>query len=120
MSLFPIAPAPWRCHADVYWLMLTLRAPLVEDAYAPLEASSEFQTSTKYKGGLAAIQFIRYRDTPVGTYDEMIFTPGAFEVPPSSDGQKRPDNLRITRIYVSQKDTTWNGQMPLDLRLGCN
>ncbi|KAF2664943.1 hypothetical protein BT63DRAFT_80795 [Microthyrium microscopicum] len=49
---------------------------------------------------------VRYADTPCGPYDEMMLIPGAFDVP--SKNKKR---LRITRIYVSQKDTMYNGRV---------
>lgn len=51
------------------------------------------------------LQLIRYSETPVGPYDEMVLLPGDFGVP-GGKGQ----NMRITRIYVSQKDTCYNGQ----------
>ena len=41
----------------------------------------------------------------VGPYDELMLIPGAFDVP----GQNKK-RLRITRIYVSQKDTMYNGK----------
>lgn len=109
-SRFPVAPAPWTLKADVYSLLMWLKGPLVEDAYSPLEAAALADSAASaYKGGLAGVQIIRYHDTPVGKYDEIFFVPGAFEVPRAKDGTKRPDNLRITRIYVNQKETTWNG-----------
>ena len=50
-------------------------------------------------------QIIRYTDTPVGAYDEFALLPGYFDSP---GGGK---NTRITAIYVSQKDTLYNGRL---------
>jgi len=58
------------------------------------------------------IQLLRYSDTPVGPYDEMILCPGYFEYPvDGKNGDKSTKKgVRITRIYVSQKQTCWNGR----------
>ena len=64
------------------------------------------------------MQIVRYSETPVGPYDELVIMPGEFEVPVlsgSGDGEgvgrkkKVKKNTRITGIWVSQKDTCWNG-----------
>lgn len=64
------------------------------------------------------VQIVRYTETPVGTYDELVIMPGDFEVPVLSGGsggegeggkKKVKKNTRITGIWVSQKDTCWNG-----------
>lgn len=53
------------------------------------------------------IQIVRYSDTPVGAYDELLLIPGNFEVPSAKERGKA--RLRITRDYVSQRDTCYNG-----------
>jgi hypothetical protein len=81
--------------------------PILDHAYAPLEAASEFaspEAAGAFNGGLGMMQIVRYHDSPVGPYDELILVPGYFQVP----GTKR-EMVRVTRIYVSQKDTCWNG-----------
>ena len=65
------------------------------------------------------VQIVRYTETPVGPYDELVIMPGDFEVPVLSGGggggqgeggkKKVKKNTRITGIWVSQKDTCWNG-----------
>lgn len=47
---------------------------------------------------------VRYKETPVGPYDEVIWMPGYFEVP--GTGRK---HARITRIYVSSLESVFNG-----------
>lgn len=64
------------------------------------------------------MQIVRYSETPVGPYDELVIVPGDFEVPVlngsgsgEGNGEKKKvkKNSRITGIWVSQKDTCWNG-----------
>ena len=105
-----IAPAPWscKCTAYVFAFFHPKSSPLPLDvAYAPLEASSAAFSSQSqvgtYEGGLCLGQIIRYTDTPVGSYDEFALLPGYFNGP----GGK---HSRISAIYVSQKDTCYNGK----------
>ena len=111
-TLFAIAPPPWACKCTAYILPFFYSASSglpVDLAYAPLEAAAASFSSRAeagaYKGGLHMLQIVRYTETPVGPYDEMALLPGDFGVP-GVKGQ----NMRITRIYVSQKDTCYNGQ----------
>lgn len=83
--------------------------------YSPLEASSNF-AKDKLVGGLSMVQVIRYTESPVGPYDEFLIMPGSFEynVEVESKNGKielvKKKNVRVTRIYVNQKDTCWNGR----------
>lgn len=54
------------------------------------------------------LQILRYTETPVGPYDELLLIPGYFDTPVGG-GKKGLRNNRITAIWVSQKDTCWNG-----------
>ena len=56
---------------------------------------------------------VRYTSTPVGPYDELMLIPGNFTVPqPSGESFAIPKKaLRIARIYVSQRTTTYNGRL---------
>ncbi|KAI9677714.1 MAG: hypothetical protein M1829_002486 [Trizodia sp. TS-e1964] len=108
---FTLAPAPWTCKCETYWLPFWSSSTLPADAYAPLEASSAAFSSPalagSFHGGLGMMQIVRYSDTPVGPYDELLLLPGAFSVPGTSPEKK---HNRVTRIYVSQKATTYNGR----------
>lgn len=108
----PIAPPPWKCQYSGYvgTFYVSAKNGLPRDiAYEPLEASSaRFAEAGVWKGGLAMIQLLRYSSTPVGPYDEMILLPGNFDVPGGHGSY-----TRITRIYVSQRDTTYNGMINL-------
>ncbi|KAL8727626.1 MAG: hypothetical protein Q9166_005934 [cf. Caloplaca sp. 2 TL-2023] len=102
-------PPPWTCHYEAYVgaFYVSTKSGLPRDlAYEDLEASSaEFTEAGVWKGGMVMIQLLRYNSTPVGPYDEMILLPGNFDVPGGHGS-----HTRITRIYVSQRDSTYNGR----------
>ncbi|KAF5009504.1 hypothetical protein FDECE_4293 [Fusarium decemcellulare] len=83
-------------------------------AYSPLEGNSDYASSSSSRalGGLSMLQILRYRDSPVGAYDEMILAPGSFEYEREDQSGRRIKrrNPKITRIYVSQRDTCYNGR----------
>lgn len=114
-SSLPIAPPPWTCKAAAWVLPFYNPASsgLPRDvAYDSLEACAPSFSSQKdagsYKGGLCIAQIIRYSDTPVGTYDELVLLPGYFNgVGP--EGKQKKD-LRVTGIWVSQEATLMNGR----------
>jgi len=62
------------------------------------------------------IQIVRYTETPVGPYDELLVIPGNFEVHGGS--QKGTSRMRIARMYVSQRETTFNGTYVQPLLIG--
>jgi hypothetical protein len=48
----------------------------------------------------------------IGPYDEIMFVPGNFTIPNNNTAPKIPQKaLRIARIYVSQRTTTYNGRV---------
>ncbi|KAI4096583.1 MAG: hypothetical protein LQ339_006950 [Xanthoria mediterranea] len=104
-----VVPPPWTCHYEAYVgaFYVSAKSGLPRDiAYESLEASSAKTTEAGvWKGGMVMIQLLRYSSTPVGPYDEMILLPGNFEVPAGHGS-----HTRITRIYVSQRDTMFNGR----------
>lgn len=109
-----LSPAPWTLHGDVYGLFLLpgLGIPLVGNhlpvkAFGPLERKYPESIAGKFIGKLGMIQVIRYTDSPVGPYDEMLIIPGFFEF---EEEGKRREAVRVSRIYVSQKFTAWNGR----------
>ena len=54
------------------------------------------------------LQLVRYLDTPVGPYDELLITPGTYKIPGGTQYGK--SRLRITWFYVSQRETAFNGR----------
>jgi hypothetical protein len=83
-------------------------------AYAPLERDAPFGSDEwgKPRGGLSMLQLIRYTDTPAGAYDELVIVPGGFEYPAHGKNGTVVTKVgnRISRIYVSQRNTCWNGR----------
>lgn len=118
-SPFTHHPPPWLLHGDIYTFFFytfpSTASSLPPHTYHPLEASSSYADPSLSKpiGGLSAIQLLRYHDSPVGPYDEMIVIPGYFEYfREDSDGRRRKKrNAKITRIYVSQEETCYNGRL---------
>ncbi|TXT07519.1 hypothetical protein VHUM_03239 [Vanrija humicola] len=114
----PPAPPPWSLRATIYTIPLyttpdVAASPAFADAaYAPLEAAAPFATGAAPVGGLSMVQLIRYSASPVGAYDEMLLIPGKFRYDVEGPDGKRQskDALRVTRIYVSQRDTCYNGR----------
>ncbi|KAH6707940.1 hypothetical protein BKA61DRAFT_558607 [Leptodontidium sp. MPI-SDFR-AT-0119] len=117
-----VALAPWTLKGTIYSFMFYISpssAQTLQDnkslLYSPLEASSKFSDG-KLVGGLASIQIIRYTESPVGPYDELVLVPGKFEYEVDAkdkDGNLKREvrrNLRVTKIYVSQEATCWNGR----------
>jgi len=117
-----VALAPWTLKGTVYSFMFYISLSSAEALqsqkpllYSPLEAASSFSDG-KLIGGLASVQIIRYTESPVGPYDEFILVPGKFQYEvevKDKDGNIRKEtreNLRVTRIYVSQAATCWNGR----------
>ncbi|KAF8649151.1 hypothetical protein AX16_005949 [Volvariella volvacea WC 439] len=70
---------------------------------APYEAET-LAGGGEFIGGLGMVEVISYSDTPVGQYDELIYMPGRWKYADGTSG------YRITRIFVSSKDSTFNGR----------
>ncbi|KAI0391593.1 hypothetical protein F5Y17DRAFT_440000 [Xylariaceae sp. FL0594] len=103
------APAPWTLRGTVYSItLLPASAELPAKAYPPLERKSATFTQGEYVGILGMIQIIRYTESPVGPYDELLIVPGYFKNQRDGETLKR---VRVSRIYVSQKYTAWNGRI---------
>ncbi|KAH7031516.1 uncharacterized protein B0I36DRAFT_363198 [Microdochium trichocladiopsis] len=105
---FVEAPPPWNLEAEVAYVipMLGLSNDLPVKAYSPLERNSTYATSGSCLAGIGLMMIIRYKDSPVGPYDEFIIIPGLYSNPGDTGLRK----FRISRIYVSHKYTTWNGR----------
>jgi hypothetical protein len=100
-------PAPWTLRGDIYGATFVPLTGLPTKAYPPLERQYVSEAYGKFIGGIGMIQVIRYTESPVGPYDELLIIPGFFNY----DGPNGPrKNVQITRIYVSQKYTCWNGR----------
>lgn len=114
------APAPWRCTAEVYaaYFHSGPRSKTADEmgtiAYSPLEKEAHFASpeAGRFAGGVGSFMLVRYSDTPVGPYDELVIIPGAYTYRMQDEKGKwvEKKNPRVTRIYVSQKHTLFNGR----------
>ncbi|CAM1503069.1 Fc.00g078450.m01.CDS01 [Cosmosporella sp. VM-42] len=115
----PHYPPPWTLKADVYlfayYTTASQAANLPPSTYSPLEHASDYANPSVSKpvGGLSMLQIIRYTESPVGPYDELVVVPGYFEYEREDEQgrRKKLKGLKIGRIYVSQKETCYNGRL---------
>ena len=115
----PVAPPPWILNAKLYLFVAVLKPENREDpilqglppgSYNPSEnvhpsALAPTNGSPQWKGGLTAVVLVRYEESPVGPYDELIFTPDGFANP-----YEKATSGRVTNIYVSSRQSVWNGR----------
>lgn len=114
-------PGPWKCTAEVYAACFfpnpksKAAAEIDTIAYSPLEKESFFASpeAGRFAGGMGSFMLVRYSHTPVGTYDELAIIPGAYTYQEHDKKGKwvEKKSTRVTRIYVSQKDTMYNGRL---------
>jgi len=102
------APAPWDLDTQTAYIipMLGVSPDLPVKAFAPLERTSAYAKKGTCLAGVGLMLIVRYKDSPVGPYDEFIIIPGLFA---NTEDPGLP-KFRISRIYVSHKYTTWNGR----------
>lgn len=83
-------------------------------AYSPLEGASSFSgvASGRPVGGFGVIQIMRFRESTVGPYDQLVILPGKFEWSrETADGQHATgQSYKVMRAYVSQKDVCHNSR----------
>ncbi|TFY67012.1 hypothetical protein EVG20_g4090 [Dentipellis fragilis] len=133
----PLAPAPWNTNAEFYiFLARTIPRPTSSDgeSFNPnnepsilqgLPAGSyhsleEIHPSAlqpvpvpgsdghmQHRGSWPQIVIVRYKDSPVGSYDELMYMAGRFENPVEGTGV---ESGRITNIYVSSSAGALNGR----------
>ena len=115
-----IIPGPWLFQSKVYLFAKVLSPgdnredPVLQGlppgSYNPSEtvhpsALAPVNDASQWKGGLSYFALVRYEDTPVGPYDELIAL---------SDGWANPyedfTSMRITNIYVDSRKSLLNGR----------
>ncbi|RPA82921.1 hypothetical protein BJ508DRAFT_413840 [Ascobolus immersus RN42] len=102
----PRQPAPWDCRVSTLYL-LPIKLPagsLPTHTHTP-----SLKDDGSFAGGMGTLMILRYTHTPCGPYDELILIPGDFRIT-DGEGNERT-RKRITRIFVSGKETTWNGRV---------
>ncbi|KAH9961623.1 hypothetical protein BJV74DRAFT_787440 [Russula compacta] len=68
-------------------------------ALAPINGAPQ------WNGGLTGFVLVRYEDSPIGPYDELIVAAHGFANP-----YEKSTSSRITNIYVSSWQSVWNGR----------
>ncbi|KAL4790594.1 hypothetical protein BDV19DRAFT_382246 [Aspergillus venezuelensis] len=131
----PVAPPPWTLRAKSWTFLYTdsdtgtgvvnpsqnpnntpeiLQNVLPPGSYHPFEQlhpsaltqvhnKSQFEKNAWFK----CVMIVRYEETDVGPYDELIFIPGRAVNPNSEIGAR---DMRISTIYVSTDASVWNGR----------
>lgn len=92
------APAPWNLTGSIAYLFLH-GSRSVYDTFN----ENPDPVRSPFRGGLGGMLLVRYTDSPVGPYDELLFFPGCYQF-----GDKT--YYRITQIYVSSLDSVVNGR----------
>jgi len=92
------APAPWTLTGQVAYLF-------IHGSRAGQESFNENPDPIQcpFRGGLGGMVLIRYTDSPVGPYDELLFFPGYYQFGDTT-------YYRISQIYVSSIDSVINGR----------
>ncbi|ESK93309.1 hypothetical protein Moror_14515 [Moniliophthora roreri MCA 2997] len=100
-----IAPAPWKLRGRTWSFTLS---PIPKNSSFPAGWAASWQAEAladqEFVGGPGLIMVVQYDDSPVGPYDELVYVPGRFK---HKDGTEA---LRITRVYVSTRESTENGR----------
>ena len=92
------APAPWTLKGQCAYLFLHRTRTI----FPEFNENSD-STQTPYRGGGGGILLVKYADSPVGPYDELILFPGCYQFGDSTF-------YRISQIYVSTMESVVNGR----------
>ena len=116
-----VIPPPWVFKTKLY-LFTTPRKPvridredpllqgLLPGSYNPEEtihpsALASVEGSPQWRGGMSKVIIVRYEDSPVGPYDELIASSDGFVNP-----FEKAASARITNIYVNSQKSIWHGR----------
>ncbi|BGP48164.1 hypothetical protein JCM10450v2_004036 [Rhodotorula kratochvilovae] len=114
LPALPVAPGPWTLGGEAWIFILNSPfskkpIPIPDGNYAPLEKDSSGDLSHRFHGGTGLFLVIRYNNTPVGNYDEIMIVPGLFSF--NIKGKEGPQyHWAITRLYVSLDESVANGR----------
>lgn len=92
------APAPWTLSGQLSYLFI----------HGPRSIQEQFNENadpirSPFRGGRGGVLLVRYTDSPVGPYDELILLPGCYQFGETT-------YYRITQIYVSSMASVVNGR----------
>ncbi|UJR22931.1 hypothetical protein I4U23_025958 [Adineta vaga] len=92
------APAPWTLTGSVSYLFYH-KSRIAQDSFN----ENPDPIRSPFRGGFGGIILVRYTNSPVGPYDELILVPGCYQF-----GDRTYN--RISQIYVSSLDSVINGR----------
>ncbi|KAF5344740.1 hypothetical protein D9758_015297 [Tetrapyrgos nigripes] len=103
----PVAPAPWELSVSEGWVFVT--PPILSSDFLPPGFANPLEATVERKSGamipdIGLIILVRYSETPVDPYDELIWIPGKWAYDTDDKG------FRITNIYVSSNASVINGR----------
>jgi len=106
MSGVGAVPAPWKLKGRVWTFALPAmsKTSSFPAGFAAPDETEVLTSGGEFIGGPGVMQIVSYSGSPVGPYDELIYIPGRWKY---KDGCAA---FRITRIYVSTKESTENGR----------
>lgn len=92
------APTPWTLTGDVAYLF-------VHGSRTALDSFNENPdpSQSPFRGGCGGMILVRYNDSPVGPYDELLLVPGCYQFGDTT-------YYRISQIYVSSMASVINGR----------
>ncbi|KAF8651140.1 hypothetical protein AX16_004863 [Volvariella volvacea WC 439] len=96
--------SPWKLKGKSWIFTLSGLSPTSSfpaGFAAPYEAEALSSGGT-FVGGPSSVQLVSYTESPVD--NELIYLPGRWQYPDGSS------SFRITRIFVSTKESTYNGR----------
>ncbi|KAF7325784.1 hypothetical protein MKEN_00428900 [Mycena kentingensis (nom. inval.)] len=101
-----VVPAPWKLRGRSWIFPVAGLDPKASfpPGWAAEDQSDALSKGGEFIGGLGLVQVVSYSESPVGPYDELVYVPGRWKY---KDGTKA---FRITQIYVSSKESTFNGR----------
>jgi hypothetical protein len=94
----PVVPPPWQLRGD--GLIVLYRLPA---ATRSLSLAGSPTLRGRDRGGIGNMMWVRYREAPIGPYDELIYSPGLVSI----NGRWA---FSIARIYVSTWESVVNGR----------
>jgi len=94
----PLAEPPWTLRGEGYIFLMRFPREFVEAHGFVPEGWRE-----AYRGGFGTVMLVRYHESNVGPYDELLFIPGKFRM----NGRTL---YSVTRIFVSTEASVVNGR----------
>lgn len=90
------SPPPWKLSGEGIILIFKFNKDWVENSGL---LPSHLQG--KFRGGLGYVMLVKYENSPVGPYHELLIIPGKF---------RKSKKQAITKIYVDSEASTQNGR----------